>query len=58
MILSDDVVPAGHGIGPDFLFIQDTARPHSAAITMAFLNEHEICTISWSALSLDLAKCI
>ena len=36
MVLSDHVVPAAYGIGSKFLFMQDNARPHTAAITMDF----------------------
>ena len=54
IILADHVIPAAYGIGPDFLFMQDNARPHTAAITTDFLNQHEIHTMDWPAISPDL----
>lgn len=54
IILSDHVIPAAYGIGPDFIFMQDNARPHTAAITIDFLNEHEIRKMDWPAISPDL----
>ncbi|CAF4836714.1 unnamed protein product [Pieris macdunnoughi] len=32
-VLEDHVWPAAYGMGPDFLLMQDNARPHTAAIT-------------------------
>ena len=45
MVLSDHVVPAAYGIGPEFLFVQDNTMSHTAAIYMEFFREHEICTM-------------
>ena len=54
MVLLDHDVPASYGIGPEFLFMQDNARPHTVTTTMDFLCEHKIRTLDWSALSPDL----
>lgn len=54
IILSDHVIPAAYGICPDFLFMQDIARPYTAAITIDFLIELQIPKMDWPAISLDL----
>lgn len=45
--------PLAYGIGTEFLFMQHNAKPHTAAITMNFLGEHEVRTIECPALRLD-----
>lgn len=53
-VLEDHVVPAAYGVGPNFILMQDNARPHTAAITRNFLQEREIQLMEWPALSPDL----
>ncbi|XP_071085819.1 uncharacterized protein [Haliotis cracherodii] len=52
-VLRPQVVPffAIHG---NFQFQQDNARPHTARITQAFLQQHNINTMPWPALNPDL----
>lgn len=54
LILEDHVIPAAYGIGQNFVFMQDNARLHTAAITMNFLRHHGIHTMNWPPLSPDL----
>lgn len=53
-VLDEHVVPAAYGIGPDFLLMQDNARPHTARVTREFLQERQIEVMEWPALSPDL----
>lgn len=53
-ILANHVVPAAALVGREFVFQQDNARPHSAAQTQRFLQDHEISVMVWPALSPDL----
>lgn len=53
-VLEDHVLPAAYGVGPDFLLMQDNARPHSAAITSDYLRHHEIRVMEWPSMSPDL----
>lgn len=54
LVLGEHVVPAAFGIGPNFVLMQDNARPHTAGTTMDFLQELRIQTMVWPALSPDL----
>lgn len=54
LILEDHVIPAAYGMGPNFVFMQDNARAHTAAITMNFLRQHRIQVMDWPPLSPDL----
>ncbi|KAJ4425451.1 hypothetical protein ANN_28067 [Periplaneta americana] len=51
--LEEHLVPAAIGVGPGFLFVQDNARAHSAAVTRDFLRENEIEVMEWPAISPD-----
>ena len=53
-ILQDHVVPFAPFIGPDFLFMQDNARPHVARCVINFLEEVEIERLEWPAMSPDM----
>lgn len=53
-VLEEHVVPAAFGVGEDFLFMQDNARPHVAVATMNFLREVGIEVMDWPALRPDL----
>lgn len=53
-VLEEHVVPAAIGVGPGFLFVQDNARAHSAAVTRDFLRRNEIEVMEWPAISPDL----
>ena len=41
-------------IGENFIFIQDNARPHTAAIIRQYLKEIEVPVMAWPARSPDL----
>lgn len=56
-ILLDYVVPYAGYIGEDFLLMHDNARCHTASVTRQFLQEVQIETMMWPALSPDL-NCI
>ncbi|CAF4872576.1 unnamed protein product [Pieris macdunnoughi] len=55
-VLEDHVWPAAcmYGMGPDFLLMQDNARPHTAAITSDYLRQQEIRVMEWPSISPDL----
>ncbi|KAJ4430893.1 hypothetical protein ANN_19484 [Periplaneta americana] len=53
-VLEECLVPAAIGVGPGFLFVQDNARAHSAAVTRNFLRENEIEIMECPAISPDL----
>jgi transposase len=53
-ILQDHVVPIAVGVGPNFLLMQDNARPHTAAVVTNFLDELGIHRLNWPACSPDL----
>lgn len=53
-ILECHVVPAAYGIGPEFVLMQDNARPHTARMTRDFLRERQIQVMDWPAMSPDL----
>ncbi|CAF4872595.1 unnamed protein product [Pieris macdunnoughi] len=53
-VLEDHVWPAAYGMGPDFLLMQDNARPHTAAITSDYLRQQEIRVMEWPSMSRDL----
>ncbi|KAJ4430769.1 hypothetical protein ANN_19360 [Periplaneta americana] len=53
-VLEEHLVSAVIGIGPRFLFVQDNARSHFAAVTRDFLRENEIEVMEWPAISPDL----
>ncbi|EFA02765.1 Transposable element Tc3 transposase-like Protein [Tribolium castaneum] len=53
-ILADYVVPFALVIGPEFLLMQDNARPHTARCVMQYLQEVGITTLEWPAMSPDM----
>lgn len=53
-ILEQHVVPYAPYIGPDFLLMQDNARPHTAQVVQNYLTEVEINVMEWPARSPDL----
>ena len=53
-ILVDHVVPFSGYIGENFIFMQDDARPHTAAIVRQYLEEVEVLVMAWPARSPDL----
>ncbi|KAJ4430731.1 hypothetical protein ANN_19322 [Periplaneta americana] len=53
-VLEECLVPAAIGVGPGFLFVQDNARAHSAAVTRDFLRENEIEVMECPAIRPDL----
>lgn len=52
-ILADHVVPFAPFIGPDFLLMQDNARPHTARCVMRYLQEVDIELLGWPPMSPD-----
>lgn len=53
-ILQVHVMPYAPFIGPDFIFMQDNARPHVARACIEYLNEVRIEVMNWPARSPDL----
>lgn len=53
-ILLEHVVPYAGYIGENFLLMHDNARCHTSRVTRQFLQEVEIDTMVWPALSPDL----
>jgi transposase len=53
-ILSQHVVPFAPHIGPNFLLMQDNARPHTARVVQNYLLDVGINTLNWPARSPDL----
>ncbi|CAH2252341.1 jg2005 [Pararge aegeria aegeria] len=53
-VLEENVVPFAPYIGDDFVFMQDNARPHTARVTQAYLNDMNITVMEWLARSLDM----
>ena len=53
-ILGPIVRPYAGAIGPQFLLMQDNARPHTARASMQFLNDESIDVMDWPARSPDL----
>ena len=52
-VLQDHVVPFAPYVGPNFLLMQDNARPHTARIVQNYLQEVGINTMDWPARSRD-----
>lgn len=52
--LQDHVVPYGPFVDENFLFMHDTARPHTARIVRNFLDAVEIPVLEWPARSPDM----
>lgn len=53
-ILRPEVLPFRQRIGDHFVLMQDNARPHNAALTRQFLQEHDITVLNHPAVSPDL----
>lgn len=53
-ILDEHVIPFAPFIGPNFLFMDDNARPHRARIVNDYLEEVGIVRMNWPACSPDL----
>ncbi|MHB9339450.1 IS630 family transposase [Fusobacterium pseudoperiodonticum] len=53
-ILRPIVLPYAGAIGPDFVLMDDNARPHRARVVYAFLEEQTIERMEWPAYSPDL----
>ena len=53
-ILGPIVRPYAGAIGPQFLLMQDNARPHTTRASMQFLNDEGIDVMDWPARSPDL----
>lgn len=52
-ILEDNVVLLALFIGPDFVLIQDNARPHTVRCVMRYRQKIEITILEWPAMSPD-----
>jgi len=48
------VRPCAGTTGPDFILVDDNARPHSAGVVQQYLEAETIDHIRWPALSPDL----
>lgn len=53
-VLEPVVLPFSSEIGPEFIFMHDNARPHTARITNEWLEAQEIPVLPWPAQSPDL----
>ena len=53
-ILDQLVRPYADAIGPDFILMDDNARPHRAQVTDAYLERETIARMDWPAWSPDL----
>lgn len=53
-ILEPHVMPFAPFIGPDFVFMHDNARPHTARVVRDYLNEIGITQMDWPARSPDM----
>lgn len=53
-ILEPVVRPFAGAVGDGFIFMQDNARPHTARVSMNFLQEEGIHVMDWPARSPDL----
>lgn len=53
-VLHPVVRPFAGALGPDFVLMQDNARPHTARVVQAYLDQEGINTMEWPARSPDL----
>lgn len=53
-ILEPHVMPFVPFIGPDFVFMHDNARPHTARVVRDYLNDIRITQMDWPARSPDM----
>ncbi len=54
-VLRPIVVPFQRRVGRNFEFQQDNARPHTARVSMEFLQHHNVTVLPWPAKSPDLS---
>ena len=54
-VLRPIVVPFQRRVGRNFEFQQDNARPHTARVSMDFLQHHNVTVLPWPAKSPDLS---
>lgn len=52
--LESHIVPYAPFKGPEFMLMQDNARPHVARVVTEYLDEVDIQTLPWPARSPDL----
>lgn len=53
-VLAPVVVPYAGAVGESFMFMHDNARPHTARLTTAYLEQEGIEVMEWPARSPDL----
>ena len=53
-VLAPIVRPMAEAIGPEFVLVDDNARPHRARVVNEFLQNQEIRRLDWPACSPDL----
>ena len=53
-ILKPIVRPYAGGVGDDFILVQDNAHPHTARVSMTFVEDEGITVMDWPARSSDL----
>lgn len=53
-VLAPVVVPYAGAVGENFIFMHDNARPHTARLTTAYLEQEGIEVMEWPARSPDL----
>ena len=53
-VLVPIVVPIANEMRPNFILMDDNARPHRARIITTFLQDHQIDRMEWPAMSPDL----
>ena len=53
-VLEPFVVPFAENAGPNFIFMDDNARPHRARVVTQYLADHGIERMDWPSKSPDL----
>lgn len=53
-VIEPQVIPFAHRLGPNFVLMDDNARPHVARATRLALQEANIEVMNWPAISPDL----
>lgn len=53
-VLGPTILPYRTNMGQDFRLMHDNARPHTARIVTAWLQEHDVTALEWPAQSPDL----
>ena len=54
-VLNPHVIPFAQQAGPNFIFQQDNARPHTANVVTTHLQQNAITVLDWPAASPDLS---